>query len=131
MKLKAPDKAKILREAEVKILPFSNRKQTGINTIMFLPIAEFSSSLTHDQPLLTLGDTHWAAGWVILSSHTPTGMADVLIDGCIDQEVSTDCLVETSSIHDVDAKNAANIKQELAITASSSSSMIRPIVLCQ
>ena len=50
-------KAKILRGAEVKIFPFTNREQTGINTITFLPIAELSSSLAHDQPLLTLGDT--------------------------------------------------------------------------
>ena len=32
---------------------------------MFLPLAELSSSLGHDQPLLTPGDTLWAAGWVI------------------------------------------------------------------
>jgi len=57
VKLKALDKAKILRRAEVKIVPFTNRKQTGINTIMLLPIAELSSSLAHDQPLLTLGDS--------------------------------------------------------------------------
>ena len=50
---------------EVKILPFTNRKQTGINTITFLPIAELSSFVTQDQPLLTPGDTLWAAGWVI------------------------------------------------------------------
>lgn len=65
VKLKVLDKAKILRGAEVKILPFTNRKQTGINTITFLPIAELSSSVTQDQPLLTPGDTLWAAGWVI------------------------------------------------------------------
>jgi hypothetical protein len=65
VKLNALDKAKILRGAEVKTLPFTNRKQTGINTITFLPIAELSSSLAHDQPLLTPGDTLWAAGWVI------------------------------------------------------------------
>ena len=70
VKLKALDKAKILRGAEVKILPFTSRKQTGINTIMFLPIVELSSSLVHDQPLLTLGDTLWAAGWVI-KVHNP------------------------------------------------------------
>jgi len=70
VKLKALDKAKILRGAEVKIFPFTNRKQTGINTFMLLPIAELSSSLAHDQPLLTLGDTLWAAGWVI-KAHDP------------------------------------------------------------
>ena len=70
VKLKALDKAKILRGAEVKILPFTNRKQIGINAIMFLPIAELSSSLAHDQPLLTPGDTLWAARWVI-KAHDP------------------------------------------------------------
>lgn len=65
VKLKALDKAKILKAAEVKILPFTNRKQTGINTITFLPIVELSSSVTQDQPLLSPGDTLWAAGWVI------------------------------------------------------------------
>ena len=64
-KLKALDKAKILRGAEVKIFPFTNRNQIGINAITFLPIAELSSSLVPDQPLLTPGDTLWAAGWVI------------------------------------------------------------------
>ena len=68
MKLKARDKAKILRAAEVRILPFTNRKQTGIDTITFLPIAELSSSVT--QPLLSPGDTAWAAGWVI-KAHDP------------------------------------------------------------
>uniref|UniRef100_UPI00358F2B9D uncharacterized protein n=1 Tax=Myxine glutinosa TaxID=7769 RepID=UPI00358F2B9D len=65
VKLKALDKAKILRGTEVKIIPFTNRKQIGTNAIMFLPLAELSSSLAHDQPLLTPGDTLWAAGWVI------------------------------------------------------------------
>jgi len=66
VKLKAIDKAKILRGAAVKILPFTNRKQTGINSITFLPIAESSSCLAHDQPLLlTPGDTLWAAEWMI------------------------------------------------------------------
>ena len=45
----------------MKILPFTNRKQIGINSIAFIPIAELSSSVTHNQELLTL----WAAGWVI------------------------------------------------------------------
>ncbi|KAI4803698.1 hypothetical protein KUCAC02_025353 [Chaenocephalus aceratus] len=65
VKLKALDKAKILRGAEVKILPFTNRTRTGINTITFLPITELSSSVTQDQLLLTPGDTLWAAGWAI------------------------------------------------------------------
>jgi len=65
MKLKGVDKAKILRGAEVKIFPFTNRKHTGINTIMFLPISELSSSMIHHQPFLTPSDTLWAAGWVI------------------------------------------------------------------
>ncbi|KAK5884494.1 hypothetical protein CesoFtcFv8_018309 [Champsocephalus esox] len=65
VKLKALDKAKILRGAEVKILPFTNRTRTGINTITFLPITELASSVTQDQLLLTPGDTLWAAGWVI------------------------------------------------------------------
>ena len=65
VKLKALDKAKIVRGAEVKILPFTNRNQIGINATTFLPIAKLSSSLVPDQPLLTPGDTHWAAGWVI------------------------------------------------------------------
>lgn len=65
VKLKALDKAKILKAAEVKILPFQNMKQTGINTITFVPIAELSSSVLQEQPLLSPGDTLWAAGWVI------------------------------------------------------------------
>ncbi|KAK5923154.1 hypothetical protein CgunFtcFv8_000150 [Champsocephalus gunnari] len=65
VKLKALDKAKILRGAEVKILPFTNRTRTGINTITCLPITELVSSVTQDQLLLTPGDTLWAAGWVI------------------------------------------------------------------
>ena len=68
VKLKARDKAKILRAAEVRTLPFTNRKQTGIDTITFLPIAELSSSVT--QPLLSPGDTAWEAGWVI-KAHDP------------------------------------------------------------
>ena len=55
VKLKALDKVKTLTGAEVKILPFTNKKQTGINTIMFLPIAKLSYFLAHDQSLLTLG----------------------------------------------------------------------------
>lgn len=65
VKMKALDKVKILRGAEVKILPFTNNKQIGLNAITFLPIAELSSSIANDQPLLTPGDTLWAAGWVI------------------------------------------------------------------
>ena len=65
VKLKALDKAKILRGAEVKMIPFTNRKKLGTNAIMFLPLAELSSSLAHDQPLPTPGDTLCAAGWVI------------------------------------------------------------------
>ncbi|KAM6992309.1 uncharacterized protein LKV04_008361 [Tautogolabrus adspersus] len=65
VKMKALDKAKILKSAEVKILPFTNRKQTGINSIMFLPIAELSTSMTQNQPLLSPGDMLWAAGCVI------------------------------------------------------------------
>ena len=38
VKLKALDKAMILRGAEVKILQFTNRKQRGINTIIFPPL---------------------------------------------------------------------------------------------
>ena len=38
VKLKAFDKAKILREAEVNIIPFTNRKAIGTNAIMFLPL---------------------------------------------------------------------------------------------
>jgi len=60
-----------------KILPFANRKQRRINTIVFIPW--LSSSLAHDQPLLTPGDTLWTAGWMIKAqdpeSHTPTAMA--------------------------------------------------------
>ena len=60
VKLKAMDKAKILKATEVKILPFTNRKQTGINTITFLPLTELSFSETLDQPLLSLSlrETH-------------------------------------------------------------------------
>ena len=64
-KLKAVDKAKILRGGEVKSVPFTNRKEIGTNAIMVRPLAELSSSLAHDQPLLTPGDTLWAARWVI------------------------------------------------------------------
>ncbi|XP_061840899.1 uncharacterized protein [Nerophis lumbriciformis] len=65
VKLKALAKAKLLKQAEVNILPFMNMKQKGINSITFLPIDELSSSLIHSQPLFTLGDILWAAGWVI------------------------------------------------------------------
>ena len=52
MKLKELDNAKILKAAEeVKILPFTNRKQTGKTTITFLPIVELVSSVTQDRPL--------------------------------------------------------------------------------
>ena len=51
-----------LRGCEVKIIPFTNRKEIGTNVIMFLPLAELSSTLGHDQPLLTPGDTLWEAG---------------------------------------------------------------------
>ena len=44
VKLKALDKAKILKAAEVKILPYTVRNHTGINTITSLPIAQLSSS---------------------------------------------------------------------------------------
>jgi len=37
----------------------------GINAITFLPIAELSTSLMQVKPLLSQGDTHWTAGWVI------------------------------------------------------------------
>lgn len=63
--MKALDKAKILKAAEVKILPFKNMKQTGLNSITFVPIAKLSSSVLQDQPLLSAGDILWAAGWVI------------------------------------------------------------------
>ena len=65
VKLKALDKAKILKATEVQILPFINRKQIGINAITFLPIAELSSSVMQVQPLLSPGDALWTAGWVI------------------------------------------------------------------
>ncbi len=65
VKLKALDKAKILKATEVQILPFINRKQIGINAITFLPIAELSSSVMQVQPLLSPGDTLWTAEWVI------------------------------------------------------------------
>ena len=64
VKLKALDKTMILRGAEVKIIPFVNRKHTGLNTITFLLSAGLFSPLAHDQPLLTPGDTLWAAGWM-------------------------------------------------------------------
>ena len=48
VKLKAIDKAKILKATEVKISPFTNRKLTGINTITFLSLAELSFSVTLD-----------------------------------------------------------------------------------
>ena len=60
VKSKALDKAKILKAAEVKILPFTVRNHTGINTITFLPIAQLSFSVTQDQPLLSPGDVLWA-----------------------------------------------------------------------
>jgi len=40
LKVLAFDKAKILKTAEVKILPFINMKQTGISTITLVPITE-------------------------------------------------------------------------------------------
>jgi len=62
VKLKAPDKAKILRGVIVKIFPFTNRKQTAINTIMFLPIVDISY-LAHEQPLSSHWvNTLWAVG---------------------------------------------------------------------
>ena len=57
MKLNALDKAEIIQ--------FTNRKEIETNAIMFLPLAELSSPLAHDQPVLIPGDTLWAAGWVI------------------------------------------------------------------
>ena len=65
LQMKAHDKFKILKKAEVKILPFSNRKNSGLNTITFVPIDELSTSMMQDKPLLTSGDTLWAAGWLI------------------------------------------------------------------
>ena len=44
LRMKAHNKVKILKMAEVKILPFSNRKNAGLNTITFVPIDELSSS---------------------------------------------------------------------------------------
>lgn len=67
MKMQATDKARILKAADVKILPFTNRKQTGINSITFLLIAELSSTVTEQQLFLFPCDTFWAAGWVIES----------------------------------------------------------------
>ena len=50
MKLKALDKAKILRGAEVKMIQFTNRKGIGTHAIMFLPLTELSSSqVTHSE----------------------------------------------------------------------------------
>ena len=37
VKLKALDKAKIMREGEVKIIPFTNSKEIGTDAIMFYP----------------------------------------------------------------------------------------------
>lgn len=65
--LKALDKAKTLKAAEVKILSFTPRKQKGIDTITFLPIADLHSSVIQSQPFLTPGDILWTAGWVIKS----------------------------------------------------------------
>ena len=75
-KLRALDKSKILRGTEMKIYPFTNRKQIGINTITFLPIAGLSSSLANDQPLLIPGNTHWAAGWTIKAQDPEFPYAD-------------------------------------------------------
>ena len=36
---------------------------------MFLPLDVLSSSLAHDQPLLTPVDTLWASGWVIKANN--------------------------------------------------------------
>ena len=52
VKLKALDKT----DPEVKILPFTNRIQIGINSLMFHPITELCSTVTNNQPLLTPGD---------------------------------------------------------------------------
>ena len=62
MKLKALDKAKILKRAEVEILLFKNTKLAGISSITFVLIAELCLLY---QPLLSSGDILWAAGWVI------------------------------------------------------------------
>ena len=48
--------AKILKTAEVRILPFTNMKHVGINAIIFLPIAELSSSVTRYQQLFSPRD---------------------------------------------------------------------------
>ena len=56
-KLKVNDKVKFLKETEVNIFSFNNKKQMGISTLTFLPMAEFSSSFAESKQLLTLGET--------------------------------------------------------------------------
>jgi len=53
-------KAMILKAADIKILPFTSNKHTGINSIKFLPMLSFSVTQN-----LSAGDTLWAAGWVL------------------------------------------------------------------
>ena len=60
VKLKVLDKAEIMREGKVNIIPFMNRKENKHDHVF--PLAQLSSSLAHNQPLLTPGDTLWAAG---------------------------------------------------------------------
>jgi len=64
-RLKSTDKAKILKAAEVNILPFTMRSQTGIETINFIPIEQLSSSVAQNQSLLSPGDVLWVTGWVV------------------------------------------------------------------
>jgi len=77
MKLKALDKAKILKAAEVKIIPFTNRKQTGITNIKFLLIAELvSSAVIQDSSLreIRYGQPGGLSKLNLTSSNTQTGM---------------------------------------------------------
>ena len=79
VKLKALDKAKMLRGAELKILPFINRKQTGINIITFLQsLCSLPFWLMTSHSSLQTTHSGQGDGWLkpsILSTHIPTGMS--------------------------------------------------------
>jgi len=70
VKLKPLDKAKVLKACEVQILLFTSRHQKGIETIMFIPIADLVTAMAKDKPLLSPGDVPWAAGEVIIAKNS-------------------------------------------------------------
>ena len=59
-----------MKACEVRILPFANNHQAGIETITFIPIENLVTSITQDKSLLSPGDVLWAAGWVIKNQNS-------------------------------------------------------------